>query len=181
MDRPVELIPMLCLKCSAPVPASPQEAAWVCSVCGQGMFLDEVEGLAALDFRYMAGADPSKPGKPFWVVEGRADLERETFKGNKDREASQFWQEARRFYVAAFDCSLDTLLSLGMGMIKQPPSLQAGPPMPFEPVTLPLSSVRPAAEFILTAVEAERKDKLRRLDFTLQLSPPELWVLPPGV
>jgi hypothetical protein len=180
MDRPVELIPMLCLKCSAPLPAGPHEAAWVCGLCGQGMYLDEVEGMAVLDIRYMAGADPDRPGKPFWVLEGRAELERETFKGNKDREASRFWMEARQFYVSAFDCPLDTLLSLGTGMLKQPPRLQPGPPVPFEPVMLPMASVRPAAEFILTAVEAERKDKLRRLDFTLQLSQPELWILLPG-
>ena len=179
MDRTVELTPMLCLKCSAPIPASQMEAAWACGVCGQGMYLDEVEGLAALDIRYMAPANPGKPGRPFWVPGGHAELARETFKGKADRQASQFWSEARQFYVAAFDCPLEELLALGMGMLKKPPRLQAGPPVPFEPVTLPMASVRPAAEYILVALEAERKDKLRRLDFTLQLSTPELWVLPP--
>jgi len=33
------------------------------------------------------------------------------------------------------------------------------------------------AEFIVLGIEADRKDKVREIQFTVQLSAPELWVL----
>jgi hypothetical protein len=33
------------------------------------------------------------------------------------------------------------------------------------------------AEFIVLGIEADRKDKVREIEFALQLSQPELWVL----
>jgi hypothetical protein len=169
---------MLCIKCSAPVPAEPEEVAWVCSLCGQGMHLDKYDGLTSLDVHYAAGAASSGRGKPFWVVNGQVDLQRSTFKGNQEREADRFWMEPRLFFVPAFECPLDHLILLGSQMLKQPPELQAGSAIPFDPVVLPVASIRPTAEFILMALEAERKDKLRKLEFNLQLFVPELWVLP---
>ena len=35
-----------------------------------------------------------------------------------------------------------------------------------------------AAEFIVIAIEAERKDKIKSIDFELKLSKPVLWILP---
>jgi hypothetical protein len=37
--------------------------------------------------------------------------------------------------------------------------------------------MRPVAEFIVLAIEAERKDQLRSLNFNLNLAAPELWIL----
>ncbi len=41
-----------------------------------------------------------------------------------------------------------------------------------------LADVQAAVDFIVMAVEAGRKDKLREVDFSAKLSAPELWVLP---
>jgi hypothetical protein len=41
-----------------------------------------------------------------------------------------------------------------------------------------LEDVSAAAEFIVMAIEAGRKDKLKELDFSLKLSTPVLWILP---
>jgi hypothetical protein len=38
--------------------------------------------------------------------------------------------------------------------------------------------VRATAEFIVMAVEAERKDDLKEIRFKLELDPPILWILP---
>ena len=38
-QKPVELVPLLCVRCQAPVPARPGEVAWVCEQCGQGLVL----------------------------------------------------------------------------------------------------------------------------------------------
>ena len=178
MDRPVELIPLVCIKCSTPIPAEPQEVAWVCSLCGQGMLLQEQQGLTGLQVNYAEGIPPGCNGRPFWVTEGSITLMRETYSGNKDREAQEFWKRPHTFFVPAFACNLESLLSLGTQLLLNPPAYQPGLPCPFEPVVLPLEDVQATADFIVMAIEAGRKDKLKKVDFSLQLANPSLWILP---
>ncbi len=179
MDQPVQLIPLVCTKCQTRVPAQPGEVAWVCSQCGQGLMLDLSKGLAPLEVNYAAGIASNTQGKPFWVTEGRvAFTRRQTYSGNEDREANIFWGQARRFFVPAFTSPLENFLDLGSKLLIQPPSVQPGPPVRFEPVTLALEDVKPLAEFIVMALEAGRKDKLREIQFTLELTSPVLWILP---
>jgi hypothetical protein len=184
VDRPVQLIALVCVKCQTPVPALPGEVAWVCRQCGQGLLLDTDRGLAPLDVFYTSGIAPNTLGKPFWVADGRvAFARRQTYSGNEDRDAHQFWSQPRRFFVPAFSAPLETLLGLGSKMLEKPPSLQTSPATPspatpFEPVTLALEDVKPLAEFIVMALEAGRKDKLREIQFSLDLSAPGLWILP---
>jgi hypothetical protein len=80
--------------------------------------------------------------------------------------------------ILAFNSPLETLLELGSKLVVQPPSFQPGPAARFEPVTLALEDVKPLAEFIVMALEAGRKDKLKEIQFSLELSDPVLWVLP---
>jgi hypothetical protein len=179
VDRPVELIPLVCIRCSTPIPAEPDEVAWVCAQCGQGMALNDEKGLASTEVQYATGIPLNGQGKPFWVVEGEAALQgRQTYSGNQDREAQKFWSRPRSFIIPAFTCSLETLLCLGTNYLIQPPDLQPGPPARFEPVTLYAEDVPAAAEFILVAIEAGRKDKLKEVNFSLKLTSPCLWILP---
>jgi hypothetical protein len=180
MDKPVELIPLVCLNCGLLIPAGIDEVAWSCSQCGQGLFLDDEQGLLPLDMHYTSSLPPGRKGLPYWVAEGRVTLQRETYgsSGRSAKEANTFWSEPRRFFVPAFTCPLETLLTRGVQLLLQPPQLQPGPAVPFEPVTLSLQDVRPAADFIVMAVEAARKDKLKRVEFSLDLAAPELWILP---
>ncbi len=180
MDKPIDLIPLVCLKCSTQVPAGLDEVAWVCAQCGQGLSLDEEKGLMPMQVSYSAGIAPDARGKPYWVAEGRVTLRRETYgsSGKQTDEAQRFWSQPHRFFVPAFTCSLESLLAEGTRLLLQPPALQEGPARRFEPVTLSTEDVLPPAEFIVMAVEAGRKDKLKKVDFTLQLAPAVLWILP---
>jgi hypothetical protein len=105
-------------------------------------------------------------------------LQRETFAGDKDRDAERFWSQPRRFFVPAFECPLETQLSLGNQMLLQPPDLQEGPPVAFDAVTVGREDVKALAEFIAMTIEAGRDDKLKEVRFTLDLAEPELWILP---
>jgi hypothetical protein len=181
MDQPVELIPLVCPQCSTPVPAEVEEVAWVCAQCGQGLSLDEEKGLAPLEVHYAAGVAANTRGKPFWFAEGRVSMQRDTYSSSrKDTQAAQqFWSQPRQFFIPAFSAPLETLLGFGMQLLRQPPNLQAGSKADFDPVVLHLEDVKAAAEFIVVAVEAERRDKVKQIEFTLQLSSPVLWILPP--
>jgi hypothetical protein len=176
--QPVELIQLVCIRCKSPLPAEPNEAAWVCAQCGQGMRLDEDKGLVELAVNFDSGIAPGARGKPFWVADGSVALQRDTYSGNQSRDANLFWSQPRRFYVPAYALSLEALLGIGTGLLLKPPTLQPGSPASFEPVVLPIEDVRATAEFIVMAVEAGRKDMLKNVQFSLQLSDPVLWVLP---
>ncbi|NLG72176.1 MAG: hypothetical protein GX495_09075 [Chloroflexi bacterium] len=180
MDRPVELVPLLCIKCSTPVPAGVDERAWVCANCGQGLVLDEITGLKPLDIYYSALIPSHQTGRPFWMAEGKVTLKRETYgsSGKSGREGEEFWSVPRKFFVPAFSCSLEDMLRLGMDYLVRPPDLNPGPPVSFQPVTLSTEDFPAAAEFVVVALEAGRKDKIRKLDFNLELSTPCLWILP---
>ncbi len=179
MGQQTELVPLVCSKCNSPVPAEPDEVAWVCSQCGQGLLLDETRGLSPMEVNFVQGLSPNQPGRPFWVVNGTVTgLTRSTYKGNELPAAQAFWSQTRRFFIPAYDCRLEELLQLGTQMLAQPPALQSGPQARFAPVTLHTEDLPAAAEFVVMAIEASRKDQLRDCKFQLNLSQPVLWVLP---
>lgn len=178
MDKPVELIPLVCIQCSTPVPAQPDEVAWVCSQCGQGLALDYEKGLKSLEIHYASGIAPNTKGHPFWVADGQVSVQRMTYSGNQDRESQSFWGQPHRFFIPAYTCPIETVIQQGIRFLAGPPELQAGPAQAFEPVTLSGEDMKALAEFVVMAVEAGRKDKLKELHFNLTLDPPSLWVLP---
>lgn len=172
------LIPLLCIQCQNPILAQPDEVAWVCSTCGQGMLLDEAKGLQPLAFHFSAGLAAGTAGKPVWVVEAAVTLRRSTYQGNESSQSAAFWAAPRRFFVPAYTLPLETLVGYGLQALKQNPPLQEGAPGTFIPVTIPPGDVRPLVEFIVTAIEAERKDMLRELAFEVAPGEPQLWILP---
>ncbi len=181
MSAPIELVPLKCIRCDTPVPANPDEVAWVCQQCGQGMRLEEPEGLVPQPVRYATGIPPGQKGRPFWVTSGVVRLQREVQSSFRkhNRAATKFWSAPRPFFVPAFDCDLDTLIETGVALLRNPPRLADGPAAPFEPVTLAREDVTPLIEFIVIAIEAERKDNIKTISFEIRCDEPDLWILPP--
>jgi len=175
------LIPLQCLKCQASLAAEVDEVAWVCPICGQAALLDDSQpaGLSPLEIHYAAAMrNIPQPGRPFWVAEGVVAVTRQTYRGDESRQAQEFWQKPRTFFVPAFACSLIDLVSLGMKFLRQPIVPTPGQPSLFLPVKLSPGDVYPMAEFIIMGMEAERKDMLKSVQIQLKLAPPVLWVLP---
>ncbi len=181
MAQTITLIPLLCPNCRAALEAQPDEVAWRCAQCGQGWQLNEGYGdfgLEPLAINFHAGLNPRVHGRPFWTTQASVTVQRETYSGNQARQAQEFWATPRRFFVPAFTCPLETLVSLGAELVRQPPALQAGPPAPFTAVTLPRADVADMIQFVVVGIEAERKDQLKSLGVQVQMEPPELWILP---
>lgn len=182
MAGKVELIPLTCPRCNTAIPARLDEAAWVCDQCKQGWLLQDDEktgrtSLQPLEVYYQNGISPAAPGWPFWVVDGKVIAERTAFSGNQHLESRQFWSKPQRFFVPAYTCTLDQLVELGPRLLLNPPQLQPGPPAAFQPVVLAPPDIQPYVEFIVMAVEVERKDRLREVKMAVTLSQPALWVL----
>lgn len=177
MSGGVELILLKCPQCSTPVPAEEDEVAWVCATCGQGLQLGEAS-LLPLRVHWSAPRKPQAAWLPFWVFTGTVRFgARESYGGRG--EASTFWAQPRSLYVPAFVVPLPQLEALGGELTRRQVPLQDGPAAgPVKQCTLLPEDARRAAEFIVATLEAERKDVLRNLSFTLDLGQPELWMLP---
>jgi len=176
--QPVQLIPLACVRCQVPVNARVGEVAWVCQTCEQGLWMGEDGRLSAQEILFSSALNQGAQGYPYWVVEGQAQLQRQTYKGNQSKEMEVFWQLPRLFFIPAYELPLQNVVETGARLLRQPPTLHAGSPTAFAGVVVPPGDVRPLAEFILLGIEADRKDALRSLHFELTLAEARLWVLP---
>jgi hypothetical protein len=173
----VELIPLLCTQCKQAVGANIDEVVWVCQNCGQGLVLSDEHGLLPQIIHYSAGIPVNTQGKPVWVASGQVTLQRQTYSGDQTKEMLEFWSLPRSFFIPAYAVNLDQLAETGIEMLRQPVPLQdSSSPAAFLPVTVHPEDIQPLAEYLVLAVEAARRDKLKSLSFTLQLGPPELWI-----
>jgi hypothetical protein len=183
---PIRLVPLSCVKCRAPIPANPDEIAWVCEQCGQGNLLDALpvpgpneSATCLLDVFFSDAIKPGQQGRPFWVTRGQVRLAvRETYKGDEGRESRQFWAEPRLFSIPAWDTSLDEIVSMGVYLLRNPQRLAPGGRLLFLPVVMPPGDVRAMVEFIVVSIEADRRDALKTVQFELMLEPLQLWILP---
>ena len=67
---------------------------------------------------------------------------------------------------------------VGVKWLQNPPVMKPGLIVEFEPVTVAVEDVSIWAEFLVIALEAERKDIVKKIEFSLELGEPQLWVLP---
>ncbi|HVP21180.1 MAG TPA: hypothetical protein VMS73_04905 [Anaerolineaceae bacterium] len=175
----VELVPLQCVKCQNPILAQPDEVLWVCATCGQGQMLSDEHGLVAQPVHYAAGIAPNAQGKPVWVVSAQVGLHRETYRGDESLSMLQFWQQPRPFFIPAYTLPLDQLVETCQRMLRQPAALQeVQSRSAFYPVTVHAEDLQALVEYIVLAVEADRSDMLKELDFKVQLGQPELWIVP---
>lgn len=181
MTSQVGLIPLRCTRCNTPVPASSDEVAWVCHNCRQGLLLDPMSGLVPLPIHYSNQINPSVSGRPFWVAQGQVSLVRTPHGSQSQKiveEVDRFWGHGRMFFIPASDLPLEQFLSLAVQLMSSPPELTDGPAVPFVPVTLAPEDLKKICEVIVMAIEVQRKDQLQELEISLQLAPPDMWILP---
>jgi hypothetical protein len=178
MSAAIELLPLFCTRCGTPIQAAPDEVAWMCATCGQGLGLDDEKGVQPLDVQFARAT--SQTGilwQPFWLAIGRVRFEqRETY--GQDRGPDALWGSPQTFVLPAFECSLEEAGAWGLGFLRQPPRLAPGPPGPLPRVTVGAEDVKTLGEFVVLTVEAERRDQLKSVLFHLDLERPVLWALP---
>jgi len=170
------LVPLQCPRCGTPVPAETEEVAWTCANCGQGMLLDEDEGLKPITVHAAASYEAAASWKPYWVCLGRVRFfRRESYGPDSDPEAG--WARPVRFVLPAYTLPVEKAVALGVELLQRPPSLQEGEAQSLQGVTVLPDQLAPLARFVVLSIEAQRDDKLEAIEFTVELDAPELWCL----
>jgi hypothetical protein len=160
------------------VSAAADEVAWICATCGQGLVLDEEKGVRPLEVRFArAVVDSGVTWRPFWIAVGRVTFDlRQTY--GRDRGPDELWSSPQTFVLPAFECTVEEAAAWGGGFLRNPPALVPGEGGKLERVTVEADEAKVLAEFVVLTVEAERRDQLKAVAFTLDLEAPVLWALP---
>ncbi len=176
----MKLVLLRCPNCSAALTPGEDDLIVECQQCGTGVELAD-EGLKLIELRYTASSARVELWRPWWIFNGRVEItRRETQSGNQGDEALRFWSQVKRFYIPAWELSLQAVRDEGLALLKKQPSLQAMPRPSgarFAPVVVSVSDARKLLEYLVVTMEASRKDWLKDLQFTADVGLPELWAL----
>lgn len=178
MMQPVELVPLKCTYCDTLITPDKGSIIWFCETCGQGQKLDDELGLVPIEIHYaMVDNGTNTKLLPFWVAKGRVTiLQRESDLGQGPSD--QYWVKDHTFFVPAFDCSIKDAVLWGMHYLHTPLQLKEGERGESVRVTIDDRDAQTLAEFIVLSIEAERRDRLKNLEFDLNLQDMVLWVIP---
>ncbi len=180
----MKLLLLRCPNCNAPLTPNQDDMVTMCGDCFTAVSIDQT-GLNIKEIIYAASDTEEVPlWLPFWVFNGRVNIsQRQTQGSNKGaaKDAQQFWGSHRRLYVPAWQLEMPMARSMGQRLTQEQPHFTAIP-RPDE-VDLLGTAVTPEdalklIEFIILSIEAERKDWLKSLQFTIDAEEPELWALP---
>jgi hypothetical protein len=177
MTSGATLIALECVRCQTPVPAEPDEVAWVCRTCGQGLLLDEARGLTPVTVHAATGPAQGASWRPFWVVSARVRFQRRESYG-RDSAPEARWSQPVQFVLPAFTCGVEQAVAIGVKFLRQPPHLEEGAAQPLQGATVLPQQLAALARFVVLTVEAERGDKLEAVEFTVDLDSPDVWCLP---
>ncbi|MBN1139975.1 MAG: hypothetical protein JXM73_25625 [Anaerolineae bacterium] len=184
-----ELTPLQCLNCQTPVRAREGIVVYRCQGCGWGLELGP-DGLRQIDIAFAAPQPVprgQRPGNlPFWVFDGQVEIRQRkavktTFMGwetGPSPDRGQMWQQPRRFYVPAFGGRLEDLETWGVHLTLTQPDLTPGKPINVQDCVRTEEEARCLAEFIFLRIEADKRDVLQDLDYSLTLMASRLVVIP---
>ena len=181
MARPIELIPLVCLNCSTPIPAEQQRDGLGVRPMRPGDGAGCAERADTVS-RYITpkAYSPRGAASPTGWPTGRSACSGKSTvpAARAPRKPCSSGAARGSFVIPAYSLPQEDLLAQTTRFLLQPPALKPGPQAPFEPVTLSMDDIHPVAEFIVMAIEAGRKDMLKDIHFSLELSRPSLWILP---
>ncbi len=177
----MKLIALRCPACSNALAPNDDDLVIACGNCGASIAISD-EGLQPIELRFaVSGAANAAQYQPWWVFEGRVQINRrEAQSGNRREEALAFWSQPRSFFVPAWELSLQALKQDGLEMLKKQPQLQAGPrpaQVRLSPVVVSAEDARRMLEFLVLSLEAARADWLKTIDFKVEVGEPVLWAL----
>ena len=181
----MRLIALRCPTCTEPLAVENNDVVVVCHNC-QTMVAISQNGAVKMPVSFVAARSEhitEKEWVPFWVFNGRVNIRKRQLQGGRsdDKDSERLWGVPRALYVPAWELSMEIAQNVGSQMIQGQPKLQQierPQGSQFVSATVTPNDARKLLEFIVLAIEARRKDMLKKLEFDLEVGEPQMMVFP---
>lgn len=186
----MKLLALRCPHCATPLAPGERDVVTFCPQCRSAVLLAE-DDLSLAPARYGApvARAASASWVPFWRFEGAVTIERREAQNSKislkgwvsTQDSQAFWSRASRYYIPAWDLDLPQASEVARELLESQPDFRETTPPPagdVRPAIITPDDARKLLELAIVTVEARRSDWLKDLEFTADMGPPALWLLP---
>ncbi len=185
----MKLLALRCPHCALALAPGETDVVVCCPNCRSAVVLAE-EGLRLAEARYAApGRTPPEAWVPLWGFDGQVNIQQRETQNKKvsltgwvsTHESQAFWSRANRYFIPAWAVDLPQASEMARNLLESQPAYREtdGPNEAlFRPAVITPDDARKLLELVVVTVEARRSDWLKKLDFTLEMGAPQLWVLP---
>lgn len=180
----MKLLALRCPRCNTWLQPQQLDVVLPCPTCRTAVFLQDT-GLTTIPVTCTTPQnDSANSWLPFWRFAGRVHIERRDTQGGgraSQQEAAELWGVPRHFFVPAWELPAQRAREMGSRLVSRQPLFATfdPPELPiFQPATLTPEDAQKLLDLIILTIEAQRSDWLKNLQFHLELTPPELWLLP---
>lgn len=186
----MKLLALRCPHCAAALAPGQRDVVTICPQCRSAVLLAD-NGLSLPAAHYAAPAGRAAPPSwvPFWRFDGRVTINARQAQNSKisltgwvsARESQAFWSRASHYSIPAWEIDLPQASEIARELLESQPQFREGAPPPsgdVRPAVITPADARKLLELVIVTVEARRSDWLEKLDFTAEMGPPQLWLLP---
>ena len=181
----MQLLALKCPTCGQNLKPKSNETVVVgCGNCKTAVSLQQ-SGIKAIKAQYAAPTSENvEAWLPVWVYNGRVNILRRESQGSSkgaDKDAAKLWNAAQKLYAPAWQESVSQAREIGSWFVVRQPAFNTIEPtesMVMREATITPEDGLKLLDFIVLSLEADRKDWLADLQFEIQTTGHELWVIP---
>jgi hypothetical protein len=181
----MKLIALRCPNCTEPLAVENDDVVVACNNC-QMMVAISQNGAVKMAVSFVVAHSQHLSAKewvPVWVFNGRVIIKQRQVQGGRsgEKDSERLWGVPRSLYVPAWELSLEIAQNVGSQLIQNQPELQRierPEGAQFVSAVVTPDDGRKLLEFIILAIEARRKDMLKRLEFDLEVGEPQMMAFP---
>lgn len=177
----LRLVTLKCEKCGSLLNAGPEDVVYYCNNCDTGYeLIGDKDELVPVNIDF-AVPSPARDGEiiyyPFWVFDANIEISSRDTSGNLG-SAIGFLKKVlgkddrpiEKFYVPAFDTSIDNIKKLGLEFTKHQPDFDTVKKDRITGTRCSSEDAEKLADFIFLSLEAEKPDMMRQITYDLGLS-----------
>lgn len=182
----LRLVALKCQKCGSLLNADTKDIVFYCGNCDSGFeLINEKDELVQVNIDF---AIPNKKMNaevvyyPFWVFDANVKINSRDAAGSITGFIMNIFgkddKKVGKFYVPAFETSLENVKKLGLEFTKGQPEFEVLKKGRLKGCTYSSKDAMKFADFIFLSLEAARSDTLRNISYDLGLSSPKVVAIP---
>ena len=182
----LRLIPLKCKKCGSLLNADTRDVVYYCGNCDSGFeLINEKDELVPVNIDFAIpnkNMDTEKIYLPFWVFDADIKINSRDAAGSITGFIMNIFgaknKHGGKFYVPAFETSLENIRKLGLEFTKSQPEFNIIKKGKLNGCSCSSKDAEKIADFIFLSIEAGKSDMLKNITYSLGLSSPKVIAVP---